>query len=431
VPREEAAYQSQTLIQVLLDQSVNPSRVSKGTQQQAEQLSIFSIHSPFSAGGKGFRIPQELIPFLRPMSNYNQLPSDFGSLALGHSGSSSGEEEGGSVMPAVTRSQTSARQAGASSAAAATMSAGRSMAARRGTAAMPAAPPSTVRRAPTAQIRYAQAAGRADSSDEDDDDDDDEDEYSRRARDVLAYFEPDKLFVNEAFDANITQRSHERCVTYAPLSLKQAEKKADFPYSATFARLGHALTSNVQSAASLAAIEASFPNWHLWAISRVKQTITNEMKKYHDKSIDIVTSVGLLVRVIRECTYLLKYHSATTSEEMTGAIIQVMWFIVSGDQHVSPNPGYVGGAHEHNLYRRFVSQPAAWVPVLRWWGQTLEDGDVLEAFRNHVTYLRNMWVMVNTRHQQATPEDNEYRFKAEFGVLIQRILGMSRGARSY
>jgi hypothetical protein len=132
-------------------------------------------------------------------------------LALGHSGSSSGDEDEG--MPALTRSQTSARQAGASSA---TMIAGRSMAARRGTAATPATPPSTVRRAPASQIRYAQAAGRAaDSSDEDDDDDDDDEDdekYQRGARDILAYFEPDKLFVSEAFDPNIPQRSPERYV---------------------------------------------------------------------------------------------------------------------------------------------------------------------------------------------------------------------------
>jgi hypothetical protein len=151
------------------------------------------------------------------MSHYNAPVSEFGSLALGHnSGSSSGDEdEGGHGMPVVTRSQTtSARQAGASSAA--TMSAGRSMAARRGTAATPAVPPSTVRRAPVAQVRYAQAAGRADdSSDEDDDDDDDDEEdYPRRARDVLAYFEPDKLFVNEAFDMTVAQRSQERFVLF-------------------------------------------------------------------------------------------------------------------------------------------------------------------------------------------------------------------------
>jgi hypothetical protein len=157
----------------------------------------------------------------------------------------------------------------------------------------------------------------------------------------------------------------------------------------------------------------------------VKQTIAGELKKYHDGSIDIVTSVGLLVRVVRECSYLLKYHPATTAVDMSQAVVTIMWFVINGDQHVSPNPGYVGGAHEHNLYRRFVSQPNAWMAVLRWWGAAMDDDNVLAAFRRHATPLRDMWIMVSARHQQATPEDNEYRFRAEFGVLVARIAGMS------
>jgi hypothetical protein len=189
------------------------------------------------------------------------------------------------------------------------------------------------------------------------------------------------------------------------------------------------LTSRVRTAESLAEIEQTFstsmPSWHSWATTRVRQTIEGEMRKYADRSIDIVTSVDLLSRAGQECGYLLKYHSDTTATEMCGVMVRLMWFIVQNDVHLNPNPGYVGGAHEHNLYRRFVSTPQAWGPVLYWWNQALDDEDVVEIFQRAAANLRVLWASVSERHQDSSPEESEYRFKAQFGSLIHKILSKS------